>query len=64
MAEAIPATHPGAYIPMSGVRELADRYDAFLVDSYGVLHDGNALYPGSADCLERLRAMGRSAESV
>jgi HAD superfamily hydrolase (TIGR01459 family) len=59
MAEAIRGTRPGATIPVSGVRQLTDRYDAFLVDSYGVLHDGNALYPGSADCLERLRSMGR-----
>jgi HAD superfamily hydrolase (TIGR01459 family) len=59
MAEAIHPTHPGAYIPVSGVRQLTDRYDAFLVDSYGVLHDGNALYPGAADCVERLRSMGR-----
>jgi HAD superfamily hydrolase (TIGR01459 family) len=59
MAEAIQAAQPGAYIPISGVRQLTDRYDAFLVDSYGVLHDGQRLYPGAAECLERLRAMGR-----
>lgn len=47
------------YARISGVRELADKYDAFLVDSYGVLHDGESLYPGSAECLENLRSMGR-----
>ena len=60
MGEAIATTHPGGYLQLSGVGQLADAYDAFLVDSYGVLHDGSALYPGSADCLERLRALGRS----
>src|SRR5439155_4815528 len=32
----------------------------FLVDSYGVLHDGESLYPGSAECLENLRSKGRT----
>ena len=58
MTEAIRASDRGTCDPISGLRQLADRYDAFLVDSYGVLHDGDALYPGSADCLERLRATG------
>jgi HAD superfamily hydrolase (TIGR01459 family) len=59
MTEPIRAVHPGAHTPISGVRQLVGEYDAFLVDSYGVLHDGNALYSGAADCLERLRSMGR-----
>lgn len=59
MTDASSATHAGGYIEASGVRQLAERYDAFLVDSYGVLHDGKELYPGSIDCLERLRSMGR-----
>lgn len=59
MAEPIRAAHPGVHTWISGVRQLVGEYDAFLVDSYGVLHDGSALYPGSADCLERLRSMGR-----
>jgi len=60
MTDATHATLAGSTIPVSGVRQLADRYDAFLVDSYGVLHNGNELYPGSVDCLERLRSMGRT----
>jgi HAD superfamily hydrolase (TIGR01459 family) len=44
---------------MRGMAELAARYDAFLVDSYGVLHDGSKLYPGTVDCLRRLRAAGK-----
>src|SRR5213080_3797937 len=32
----------GQYARISGVRELADKYDALLVDSYGVLHDGES----------------------
>ncbi|MEO5701787.1 MAG: TIGR01459 family HAD-type hydrolase [Casimicrobiaceae bacterium] len=44
---------------IAGIAEIADRYDAFLVDSYGVLHDGLQLYPGSVDCLRMLRAKGK-----
>lgn len=41
------------------IRELAYRYDYFLIDQWGVLHDGQAAYPGVPDCLERLRAAGK-----
>ncbi|HYC01689.1 MAG TPA: TIGR01459 family HAD-type hydrolase [Azospirillaceae bacterium] len=43
----------------AGLRELADRYDGFILDLWGVVHDGVRPYPGAADCLERLRAMGK-----
>jgi len=51
----------GATRLISGVAEVADDYDAFLVDSYGVLHDGQSLYPGSVDCMRKLRERGRVA---
>ena len=40
----------------AGVAELAERYDHFLIDQWGVLHDGHAAYPDAIDCLRRLRA--------
>jgi len=43
---------------VSGLAVLAARYDLFLIDQYGVLHDGAAAYPGVVACLERLRAGG------
>jgi HAD superfamily hydrolase (TIGR01459 family) len=43
----------------AGVAELAARYDHFLVDQWGVLHDGHAPYPGAIECLQRLRAAGK-----
>jgi len=43
----------------AGVAELADRYDHFLVDQWGVLHDGHTPYPGTVECLKRLRAAGK-----
>lgn len=39
--------------------EFASRYDGFLLDLWGVLHDGHALYPGVHPCLERLRGQGK-----
>lgn len=43
----------------AGVAELAARYDHFVVDQWGVLHDGHAPYPDAIACLRRLRADGR-----
>ncbi len=41
---------------LAGIHELAARYDAFLLDQWGVLHDGAHALPGALDCLARLRA--------
>lgn len=49
---------PGT-VALPGVAALAGRFDGFIVDQWGVLHDGSRPYPGSLDCLERLRAAGK-----
>jgi len=38
---------------------VAGEFDGFIIDLWGVIHDGVALYPGVAECLDRLRATGR-----
>ena len=38
---------------------LIARYDAFLVDQFGTLHDGQRAYPGATEALQRIRAAGR-----
>jgi len=43
---------------LNGLREAAPRFDAFLLDQFGVLHDGTAAYPGVVDCLAALKAAG------
>src|SRR4030088_1280876 len=43
----------------AGLREIADQFDLFLVDQYGVLHHGVAAYPGAIDGLARIRSRGR-----
>lgn len=38
---------------------LAPRFDGFIVDLWGVVHDGVQPYPGAADTLARLRDLGK-----
>ena len=46
-------------IMLSGIESLAARYDGFILDLWGVVHDGHKPYPGVADALGRLRGMGK-----
>jgi HAD superfamily hydrolase (TIGR01459 family) len=41
-----------------GLRDIADQFDLYLVDQYGVMHDGVAPYPGAVDGLTRLKSKG------
>jgi HAD superfamily hydrolase (TIGR01459 family) len=43
----------------SSFSPLASRFDAFILDLWGVIHDGQNLYPGAKDCLEHLRGAGK-----
>ena len=45
----------------AGFAPLAERYDGFILDLWGVIHDGVTPYPGAVDCLRRLRAAGKRA---
>lgn len=53
------ATGPETIAILSGLVEIADRYDGFILDLWGVLHDGERPYPGVIECLERLRSAGK-----
>ena len=44
---------------LHGLSEIAERYDGFIVDLWGVLHDGVRAFPQAVDCLERLRERGK-----
>lgn len=39
---------------IAGVKALAPRYDGFILDLWGVIHDGVAPMPGAIDCLRAL----------
>jgi HAD superfamily hydrolase (TIGR01459 family) len=44
---------------LSGFAPLADRYDGFILDLWGVIHDGVNAFPHAVDCLRRLREAGK-----
>jgi HAD superfamily hydrolase (TIGR01459 family) len=43
---------------LTGFGPLAARYRGFILDLWGVIHDGVTPYEGAVDCLRRLRALG------
>lgn len=45
-------------IHLAGMAALAGAYQGFIIDLWGVLHDGVRPYPGAVECLTRLRAGG------
>lgn len=51
-------TTPITYLP--GIADLVSDYDGFVLDLWGVLHDGTSLYPGVADTMGHLAAAGKS----
>lgn len=44
-----------------GLSEIADRYDAFILDLWGCLHDGIVVYPAALEALRQLKAAGKRA---
>jgi HAD superfamily hydrolase (TIGR01459 family) len=43
-----------------GVGALAERYDVFLLDQFGVLHDGQQPYAGAVEALSALKRAGKT----
>ena len=52
-------THYERIERVRGMSPLAARYDEFILDQWGVLHDGTRPYAGAAECLQRLHAAGK-----
>ncbi len=44
---------------LAGVGPLAPRYDSFILDLWGVVHDGIAPVPGAVDCMRALIRAGK-----
>jgi HAD superfamily hydrolase (TIGR01459 family) len=44
---------------IGGLGEIADSFDAVLVDQWGVLHDGHDVFAAARDCLDRLHGAGK-----
>lgn len=52
-------SNPSPVPHLAGAHALADLYDGFVLDLWGVIHDGVTLYPGVAETLERLTDAGK-----
>jgi HAD superfamily hydrolase (TIGR01459 family) len=44
---------------LPGFAPIADRFDGFILDLWGVIHDGVNAFPHAVDCLRRLREAGK-----
>jgi HAD superfamily hydrolase (TIGR01459 family) len=44
---------------LRGIRSLVDRYDTYVIDLWGTLHNGIVPYPGAIDALSRLKDKGK-----
>ena len=52
-------SHDASAPLLSGLAPLASCYDGFILDLWGVLHDGERPYPGVLECLDQLMAAGK-----
>ncbi len=43
---------------ISGLSEIARNFDGMLIDQFGVIHDGQKLYPGAAEAMAQLAESG------
>ncbi|MEM6739913.1 MAG: TIGR01459 family HAD-type hydrolase [Pseudomonadota bacterium] len=46
-------------LAIDSLDDIADKFDAIVLDQWGVLHDGQAPYPGAIAALERLKERGK-----
>lgn len=53
------ATEPSLLNLANGVQDFVDDYDVFLLDMWGVMHDGFTAYEGVIECVEKLRKSGK-----
>jgi HAD superfamily hydrolase (TIGR01459 family) len=43
---------------IEGLVEIASQFDAMLIDQFGVIHDGQKLYPGALEVIQELKRIG------
>lgn len=55
----VAARFPSTSRRATGLIDVADDFDAFVFDSYGVLNIGERAIAGAAACIKQLRAMGK-----
>ena len=42
-----------------GISDISDSYSGFIIDQWGVLHDGHKPYDGVVDCLKELKSRNK-----
>lgn len=42
-----------------GISDINDTYSGFVIDQWGVLHNGHKAFEGAAECLEELKSRGK-----
>jgi HAD superfamily hydrolase (TIGR01459 family) len=52
---------PRAVTSIASLREIADRFDHVLLDQWGTLHQGKAVFAEARECVRALRAAGKRA---
>lgn len=60
MPPSAPPGSPGVASAMriEGLSGIASRFDGMLIDQFGVIHDGQKLYPGTLRVLSELKSLG------
>jgi HAD superfamily hydrolase (TIGR01450 family) len=59
---AVKATVPDqahSYSLHASLSDLMDKYDGFILDQFGVMHNGVAALPGAAECVQELSRRGK-----
>lgn len=51
--------HEKSVILLSSLSQITDQYDGFIIDLWGVIHDGQTPFPASVDCLKQLKDQGK-----
>jgi HAD superfamily hydrolase (TIGR01459 family) len=59
MRQSAPRAWPGEELGMriSGICDIAERFDSMLIDQFGVIHDSQKLYPGTLRVLSELKSL-------
>ena len=56
---ASPSTSMEGTKVLNGIRDLVDKYDIFLLDMWGVMHDGTTTYEGVHEAIAELKKAGK-----
>ena len=46
-------------VRLDGLHNIIDKYDAFILDQFGVMHNGAEAYPGAVECYNKLHEAGK-----